>query len=159
MFSLHNPLHPVHMMKIWKGVKYVEQGDFLQANHTSDSRIRMHTHKQQYKSNIHPITKIPCLIHRQHSLFAIEILTKTHKEYNIILCCDHFNQGSWSGWFGDSPIHALHAHLTLLRIHLHALPHKVKTQYLHFRSHPGYFLLSWKTPEEIIAEDQSSFHN
>ncbi len=27
------------------------------------------------------------------------------------------------------------------------LPHKVKTQYLHFRSHAEYFLLSWKIPE------------
>ncbi len=29
------------------------------------------------------------------------------------------------------------------------LPHKVKTQYLHFRSHAEYFLLSWKIPEVI----------
>ena len=30
-----------------------------------------------------------------------------------------------------------------------ALPHEVKTQYVHFRSQAGYFLLSWKIPEEI----------
>ncbi len=29
------------------------------------------------------------------------------------------------------------------------LPHKVKTQYLHFRSHAEYFLLAWKIPEMI----------
>ena len=29
------------------------------------------------------------------------------------------------------------------------LPHKVKTQYVHFRLHTNYFLLPWKIPEEI----------
>ncbi len=29
------------------------------------------------------------------------------------------------------------------------LPPQVKTQYLHFRSHANYFLLTWKIPEEI----------
>ncbi len=29
-----------------------------------------------------------------------------------------------------------------------SLFHKVKTHYLHFRSHTDYFLLSWKIPEE-----------
>ena len=29
------------------------------------------------------------------------------------------------------------------------LPHKVKVQYMHFRSHTEYFLLPWKIPEEI----------
>ena len=35
------------------------------------------------------------------------------------------------------------------------LPHKVKRQYLHFRSHAEYFSLPWKIPE-VIADDQSS---
>ena len=33
--------------------------------------------------------------------------------------------------------------------HTHTHIHKVKAQYLHFRSHAEYFLLSWKIPEEI----------
>ncbi len=39
-----------------------------------------------------------------------------------------------------------------------ALPHKVKTQYLHFRSHAEYFLLSWKIPQEISRRSML-FHN
>ncbi len=39
-----------------------------------------------------------------------------------------------------------------------ALPHKVKTQYLHFRSHAEYFLLSWKIPE-VISRRSILFHN
>ncbi len=39
-----------------------------------------------------------------------------------------------------------------------ALPHKVKTQYLHLRSHLKYFLLSWKIPE-VICRWWILFHN
>ncbi len=38
------------------------------------------------------------------------------------------------------------------------LPYKVKTQYLHFRSHAKYFLLSWKIPE-VISRRSILFHN
>ncbi len=38
------------------------------------------------------------------------------------------------------------------------LPHKVKTQYLHFRSHAEYFLLSWKN-HEVISRRSILFHN
>ena len=43
-------------------------------------------------------------------------------------------------------------HITLF------LPHKVKMQHLHFRSHPEYFLLSWKIPE-VISRRSILFHN
>ncbi len=41
-----------------------------------------------------------------------------------------------------------------------SLPHqvKVKTQYLHFRFHAIYFLLTWKNPEEISRRSML-FHN
>ena len=38
------------------------------------------------------------------------------------------------------------------------LSHKVKTQYLHIRSHAGYFLLSWKIPE-VMSRRSILFHN
>ena len=38
------------------------------------------------------------------------------------------------------------------------LPHKVKMQYLHFRSHAKYILLSWKIPE-VISRRSILFHN
>ncbi len=38
------------------------------------------------------------------------------------------------------------------------LPHKVKTQYLHFRSHAEYSLLSWKI-SEVISRRSILFHN
>ncbi len=38
------------------------------------------------------------------------------------------------------------------------LPHKVKMQYLHFRLHTEYFLLSWKIPE-VISRRSIFFHN
>ena len=39
-----------------------------------------------------------------------------------------------------------------------ALPHQVKTQFLHFRSHAEYFLLPWKFPE-VISRRLILFHN
>ncbi len=41
-------------------------------------------------------------------------------------------------------------------VNLTFLPHKVKTQYVHFRSHAGYFLLPWKIPEKKLSDDQCS---
>ncbi len=38
------------------------------------------------------------------------------------------------------------------------LPHKVKMQYLHFRSHAEYFLLSWKIPE-VMSRRPILFNN
>ncbi len=38
------------------------------------------------------------------------------------------------------------------------MPHKVKTQYLHFRSHAEYFILSWKIPE-VMSRRSILFHN
>ena len=38
------------------------------------------------------------------------------------------------------------------------LPHKVKTRYLHFRSHAEHFLLSWKIPK-VISRRPILFHN
>ena len=39
-----------------------------------------------------------------------------------------------------------------MRIRQLTLPHKVKMQYVNFRSHTKYFLLSWKIPEEISRQ-------
>ena len=39
------------------------------------------------------------------------------------------------------------------------MPHKVKTQYVHLRSHAEYFLLPRKVPEEISRRSIISFHN
>ena len=38
------------------------------------------------------------------------------------------------------------------------LPHTVKMQYVHFRSHTDYFVLPWKIPEEIGCQSVL-FHN
>ena len=38
------------------------------------------------------------------------------------------------------------------------LPHKVKTQYLHFRSYAEYFILSWKILE-LMSKRSILFHN
>ena len=36
------------------------------------------------------------------------------------------------------------------------LPHKIRMQYVHLRSQAEYFLLPWKTPEEISKSSQGS---
>ncbi len=46
--------------------------------------------------------------------------------------------------------------ITKITLHVCMLPHKVKMQYVHSRSHPSYFLLPWKIPEEIADNQYSS---
>ena len=46
----------------------------------------------------------------------------------------------------------------ILYFNRRCLPHKVKTQYLHFTSHARYFPLSWKIPE-VISRQSILFHN
>ncbi len=50
------------------------------------------------------------------------------------------------------------SHVYPFTISLSALPHKVKTQYLHFRSQAEYFLLPWKIPE-VMSRRSILFHN
>ncbi len=38
------------------------------------------------------------------------------------------------------------------------LPHKVRTQYLHFRFHANYFLWPWKIPDEISRRSMLSYN-
>ena len=54
----------------------------------------------------------------------------------------------------------LHGIVKMSVFHLEVvdLPHKVKMQYLHFRSHSEYFLLSWKIPQ-VMSRRSILFHN
>ncbi len=51
----------------------------------------------------------------------------------------------------------LHGYFNLKYV-MPSLPPKVKMQYVHFRSHTEYFLLSWIIPEEISRRSML-FHN
>ena len=55
------------------------------------------------------------------------------------------------GWPGRLPSRGI-----LIIVLWTILPHKVKTQYLHFRSYVGYFLLSWKILELSSRQSTSS---
>ena len=56
---------------------------------------------------------------------------------------------------GNKPLfHSQHLNETWLGPTI--LPHQVKMQYLHFRFNANYFLLPWKVPEKLAADQCSS---
>ncbi len=72
----------------------------------------------------------------------------TKHSVTIFICFKHSCNGLCSGNNYDNS----------MCLYLYNLPHKVKMQYLHFRSHTDYFLLSWKIPE-VISRRSVLFHN
>ena len=72
------------------------------------------------------------------------------------LFCHHFPP--YKAYDLSNPLLLIAQCLLQLACMVIELPHKVKMQYLHFRSHVEYFLLSWKNLE-VISRRSILFHN
>ncbi len=75
-----------------------------------------------------------------------------HSMYKQENCLELLRTGTKTILVPECPVHPRHQHFDA------SLPHKIKKQYLHFRSHGEYFLLSWNIPE-VMSRRSILFHN